>query len=307
MSKDIFIGIDGGGSKCRAYIEDSERRQIGSAVGGPANIRLSTDTAWNSIYNAIHAALANSEINIEDKNYNFHIGLGLAGVEVPADRERFLARSHPFKTIILESDAYAACLGAHNNHDGAIIIIGTGVNGFQVQDGKTVQVSGWGFPHDDIGGGAWLGLQTAGLTLQWLDGRITKPSSLLEAVYKHFNNDIVELVSYANSANSTRFAQLAPYVIQHIKDEDPYALKLIRTAASAIDNVSEAMKRRAIDPDASLPVSLFGGIAPFLRPWLSEKLQDRLVERTHDASVGAVFMIRNRLESKHDHINAARS
>lgn len=294
MATDIFIGIDGGGSKSRAYIEDEDRNPIGSAVGGPSNIRLSTDVAWNSIYNAINAALAKTKISLEDTQYNFHVGLGLAGVEVPDDREHFLARSHPFKTILLESDAYAACLGAHNNNDGGIIIIGTGVNGYQVQNNKTVQVSGWGFPHDDIGGGAWLGLQATSLTLQWLDGRI-KSSPMLEAIHRHFNEDLIEVVTYANAANSTRFAKLAPFVIQHIKEEDPYALKLIRTAASAIDNVSEAMRRRAIDKNATLPISLFGGIAPFLRPWLSQNLQDRLVERTHDASVGAVFMIRNQV------------
>lgn len=294
MAKDIFIGIDGGGTKSRAYIEDANGATLGSALGGPSNIRLSTDVAWNSIYNSIQEALSGTGITLEDAQYDFHIGLGLAGVEVPADRERFLARPHPFKTIRLESDAYAACLGAHNNRDGGIIIIGTGVNGFQVQNNKTVQVSGWGFPHDDIGGGAWLGLQAASLTLQWLDGRI-QTSPMLEAIHKHFNEDMVELVAYANAANSTRFAKLAPFVIQHIKTEDIYALKLIRTAAAAIDNVSEAMKKRAIDKSITLPISLFGGIAPFLRPWLSQNLQDRLVERTHDASVGAVFMIRNRV------------
>ena len=53
------------------------------------------------------------------------------------------------------------------------------------------------------------------------------------------------------------------------------------------------MEKKAIDKTKPLPVALFGGIAPFLRPWLSTSLQDRLVERVHDASVGAVFMIRN--------------
>lgn len=297
MTTDIFIGIDGGGSKSRAYIEDSNGRMLGSAVGGPSNIRLSTDTAWNSIYNAINAALAEQKITLEDMNYDFHIGLGLAGTEVPADCERFLDRPHPFKTIRLESDAYAACLGAHNNKDGAIIIIGTGVNGYQVQEGKTVQVSGWGFPHDDIGGGAWLGLQAVSLTLQWLDGRISA-SPMLAAIHQHFNQDLIELVAYSNAANSTQFAKIAPFVIQHIKSEDPYALKLIKSAARAIDNVAEAMKKRAINKNVELPVSLFGGIAPFLRPWLNQALQERLVERTHDASVGAVYMIRNLVEQK---------
>lgn len=293
MTKDIYIGVDGGGTKCKAYIEDAEGKIIGTAIGGPANIRLSVDTSWNSIYSAISSALSGTGIGLEDKNYRFHIGLGLAGVEVPADRERFLSRPHPFVNLRLESDAYAACLGAHNNHDGAIIIIGTGINGFQVQRGKTIQVSGWGFPHDDIGGGAWLGLHLTSLTLQWLDGRIDEPSPLLEAVFKNFNNDQVEFVSWANAANSTQFAKLAPLVIEYVNMNDVHALRLIKEAAAAINEVSRALQKRAVDKTEAIPVCLFGGVAPFIRPWLAQELQDRLIERAHDASVGAVFMIRN--------------
>lgn len=294
-TKDIYIGVDGGGTKSKAYIEDKNGKPIGTAVGGPSNIRLSTDTAWNSIYSAIQIALADSGISLEDKNYQFHIGLGLAGTEVPADREHFLSRPHPFKTLLLESDAYAACLGAHDNKDGGIIIIGTGVNGYQVQEKNKLQVSGWGFPHDDIGGGAWLGLQATSLTLQSIDGRI--PSSpMLKKIYGHFDNNLDQLVAWANSANSTKFGTLAPHVINHIESEDVYAISLIKRAASAIDSVSASMFKRAVNKQVTLPISLFGGIAPFIRPWLDNKLQARLIERKHDASVGAVFMIKNHLE-----------
>lgn len=296
-TKDIYIGVDGGGSKSKAYIEDANGNAIGSAIGGPSNIRLSVDVAWHSIFTAIEASLKESGIKLDDPHYRFHLGLGLAGVEVPADREHFLARSHPFTTVILESDAYAACLGAHDNQDGGIIIIGTGINGFEVQQGKTVQVSGWGFPHDDIGSGAWLGLQSTSLTLQWLDGR-GEDSPLLHAIHQKFNYDLIALVAWANAAKSTQFAELAPLVVEFSKKGDPVALNLIKKGAAAIDQVAIAMRKRSIDPSIKLPISLFGGLAPFVRPWLSEDLQAQLVERKHDASVGAVFMLKNYLNRK---------
>jgi glucosamine kinase len=295
--KNIFIGVDGGGTKSKAYIEDQGGKCLGTGIGGPSNIRLSVEQAWNSIDTAIHKALNNTGISLEDEQYAFHLGAALAGVEVPSDRERFLAHPHPFTTLSLDSDAYAACLGAHDNKDGAIIIIGTGVNGYEVQNGQRIQVSGWGFPHDDIGGGAWLGLQATSLTLQWLDGRIDS-SPMLEAIFKHYNKDQIKLVAWANAANSTQFAKLAPFVIEHVKSNDPNALHLIKEAAKAIDQVSVAMEKRSIDKSVSLPVCLFGGIAPFIRPYLSESLQKRLIERAHDAPVGAVYMIRNIVEHK---------
>ena len=294
ITKDIYIGIDGGATNCRTYIEDANGGMLACATGGPANIRLSVDKSWNSIYGAIQTALTKVELVLEDKNHNFHVGLGLAGVEILADRKRFLARSHPFTSIRLESDAYAACLGAHNNQGGAIIIVGTGINGFQLQHGKTIQVSGWGFPQDDIGGGAWLGLQATSLTLQWLDGRIPG-SPMLEEIHHKFKEDMPTLVAWANSANSTKFAELAPFVINHIKTEDVYANNLIKQAAAAVDKVYFAIQKRTIDKSTELPFCLFGGIAPFIRPWLCTALQEHLTERVHDAAVGACFMILNQL------------
>ena len=295
--ENIFIGVDGGGTKSKAHIVDNHGKTIGTGVGGPSNIRLSVDQAWNSIYHAINEALEGSGISLEDKNYAFHLGLGLAGVEVPKDRKHFLERPHNFKTILLESDAYAACLGAHDNKDGAIIIIGTGINGFEIQQGKNIQVSGWGFPHDDIGGGAWIGMHAARLTLQWLDGRI-EGSPLLTEIHHQFNDDLIELVAWSNAAKSTEFASLAPLVVQYSNDNDVYAVKLMREAAAAIDQVGMAMEKRAIDKSVRLPVSLFGGLAPFIRPLLSEHLQSRLVERKYDAAVGAVYMIQNAVKKK---------
>ena len=34
----LFLGIDGGGSKCRARIRDDGGRLLGEGAGGPANI-----------------------------------------------------------------------------------------------------------------------------------------------------------------------------------------------------------------------------------------------------------------------------
>jgi glucosamine kinase len=295
--KNIFIGVDGGGTKSKVYIEDQGGKCLGTGVGGPSNIRLSVEQAWDSIDNAIRKALKNTGISLNDSNYAFHLGAALAGVEVPSDRERFLAHPHPFTTLSLDSDAYAACLGAHNNKDGAVIIIGTGVNGYEVQNGQRIQVSGWGFPHDDRGGGAWLSLQACSLTLQWLDGR-TDATPMLEAIFKYFNNDQVKLVAWANAANSTQFAKLAPFVTDFEKKQDLHAMKLIKEAAQAIDQVAMAMEKRAIDKSILLPVALFGGIAPFIRPHLGDALKKRLIERAHDAPVGAVYMIRNIVEHK---------
>ncbi|MDR3477180.1 MAG: BadF/BadG/BcrA/BcrD ATPase family protein [Gammaproteobacteria bacterium] len=297
MAQDIFIGIDGGASKCKSRVEDAHGKLLGHALGGPANIRLSVDHSWQSVYHSIEEVLKLHGISLQDKNYRFHVGMGLAGCEVPAAREDFLSRAHPFTTIYLTSDAHVACLGAHGGQDGSIIIIGTGVIGYEIQDGVGLSVGGWGFPHDDEGGGAWLGMEVARLTFSWIDHRVEK-SALLEEVFAFFNNDIAEFATWANSANSSEFARLAPLVINHSQQADPWAIHLMKRAAIAINRVGVALEKIHVHKNLLLPCSLFGGVAPFVEPWLDEALRSRLVSRQGDANVGAILMVKQVLEKQ---------
>lgn len=291
----IFIGIDGGGTKCKVRIENTVGQLLAEARGGPANIRLSVAQAWQSVLTATNRALKIANIDPTDNSYTLHAGMALAGTEIAGACEQFLInKNHPFASIELMSDAYAACLGAHNGDEGSIIIVGTGVIGWQIEANNSIQVGGWGFPHADDGGGAWLGLKAVRLTMQWQDGRI-KGSALLAAVLQKFNNDFKQLVVWANNGNATDFAQIAPIVIEYVACQDPLALQLIRDAAKEIDKVGSALQKQIQTKDKILPCCLFGGIAPFIEPWLGEQLKSRLVPRQFDANRGAILRIRKKL------------
>ena len=183
--QNIYIGVDGGASKCLVRAEDEDGNFLGTASGGPTVFKFSAENAWKTICETSNEALQQSSINLEDKQYSFLLGLGLTGCEIPSAKQGFLNITPPFFTrVCLESDAYTACLGAHDGKDGAIIIVGTGVVSVQLQNGKMAQIGGWGFPHSDEGGGAWLGLEAVRLTFHWLDGRLKQePSQLLKMIY----------------------------------------------------------------------------------------------------------------------------
>ncbi|WP_346992949.1 BadF/BadG/BcrA/BcrD ATPase family protein [Alteromonas gracilis] len=58
MSSDLFfIGIDGGGTKCRARLEDSNGKLLGEGISGPANIMRNSELAKTSILEAISIAI----------------------------------------------------------------------------------------------------------------------------------------------------------------------------------------------------------------------------------------------------------
>lgn len=298
MAQDIFIGVDGGATKVQVRIEDSAGRLIGQGRGGPSNIRLSVSVTWASIFQAIEEALYSSGISIYDKTrYSFHAGMGLAGCETKDAYQEFLKHPHPFKTLKVVSDAHTSCLGAHGGRDGAIIIAGTGVVGYQLENGKSTKVGGWGFPHDDIGSGAWLGLEVTRLTFQWIDHRIEK-SPLLEEVFDFFNQDLDYFLGWANHANSTEYARLAPLIINFAQHNDHIAIQLLKTAAIGIDSIHATLLKLQRNQSTPLPCSLFGGISPFLLPYLSESLRKRIVPQKADENKGALLMIRDEVRCK---------
>lgn len=297
MTQTFFIGVDGGATKCIVRIEDEAGRLVGREISGPANIRLSVDQAWSSIHSAVKNILQPLGISLSEKQYRFHAGMGLAGYEIESAYQAFLKHSHSFDTLIVSSDAHVACLGAHDGHDGAIIIIGTGTVGFQIESEHITKVGGWGFPHDDEGGGAWLGLNAIQITLQWLDNRLPV-SQLAKAVYAHFEEDQERIVVWANQANSTAFAELAPIVIKQCEAGDKTAIQLMQKAAAAIDVIGDALERSQLAEKHPLPCALIGGISPFIQSYLTAKLRERLFPCQSTPDAGAILLVRNALTGK---------
>jgi len=296
MQDDIFIGVDGGGSKTRVVGQTLLGEEVGCGQSGPSNIRSDVDGAYHSVMDAIDSALSGTGLRIGDARYRYHIGLGLAGTEVPACRDAFSAKLTQFESFVLDSDAHIACLGAHAGKDGAVIVAGTGMIGYQIDQGIASRVAGWGFPHTDEGSGAWLGLEAVRATFQWIDGRRTA-SPLFESIFEFFDHNTEVMSTWANQAKSKEFAELAPYVILHLSKEDAFSTKLIKQGAQYIDEVSEALLARQ-SSKKSLPLCLMGGIAPFLEPFLSEKLIKRIVNPKQNATQGAILMIRKHVLDK---------
>jgi glucosamine kinase len=71
----LFLGVDGGGTGCRARIEDSSGAVLGLGEAGPATTRLGISKAWESIRAAYAMAIAEAGLEPPDVS-RIHAAVG---------------------------------------------------------------------------------------------------------------------------------------------------------------------------------------------------------------------------------------
>ena len=283
----LFIGVDGGGTGCRARIEDAEGRLLGTGIAGPAAVRLGIDRSVAALESACRAAAAEAGLRTEALA-GMDAGVGLAGICRKGVLEELMARPHPFQSVVYVNDATIACIGAHGGRDGGIVIVGTGSIGFAVVKGREVRIGGYGFPISDEGSGADLGLHAIRLALRASDGRALATSFTREVMVR-FDNDPFEAVAWMDRATATEYATLAPLVMRHADAGDPVGRRIVREAAEQIDE----LVRRLIECGAPR-VALIGGLASSIEPWLAPDVQRGLSPVEGDAIAGALYLARRR-------------
>ena len=282
MSK-LFVGIDGGGTSCSARIRDEQGNLIGEAKSGSAKILLGVEVAMASIVQAITEAAAKGGLNSNDFA-RMHLGLALAGAEQKSAWQAFMGLPHPFASIVLNTDAYGACIGAHNGDAGAIMIAGTGSCGIYLENGQQHVVGGREFPISDQGGGAVMGLHLIQQVLLAEDGIVAK-TPLSQHVMNHFDNNIDNFVTWSKTAKPRDYGQFSPAIFEHAYQGDELGVKMLKQTASDVEMFLVALNKRGAER-----IALMGSIGERIVQWLSPPVQNWIVTPKHDAIEGGIMM-----------------
>lgn len=281
----FFMGIDGGGSGCRARIADADGRMLGKGEAAPAAVRLGIDHALAAIEAAARAAARDAGLAPDALAHTYTVA-GLAGIGRKAVIAQLKAYRSPFAAMTWLNDAVIACVGAHRGRDGGIVIAGTGSVGFALAGRREIRVGGYGFPISDEGSGADLGLSAIRCSLRAQDGRIAA-TNLTRALMAHFDGDPFEAVAFADGATATDYAKFAPLVMDHAEAGDPVACTIVAFAAEEIGALATRLAARGVNR-----IALLGGLAPRLTRWLSEDVQRLFVPSEGDAIDGALTLAR---------------
>ncbi len=288
-STDIFLGIDGGGTKCKARLEDAQGNLLAEATSGPANAAQHLMGSVAAVLEASEKAIANA--NIKGLTLNrIHAGIGLAGINIPQVKQTFLKQSLPFASWHITTDLHIACLGAHLGQDGAIVIVGTGSSGIAIHNDQQLEVGGHGFVVGDKGSGAWLGKMAVSHCLETLDG-ITPNNLLCEHVLSLLNCDNpYDLVSLTLEAKPAFYASIAPLILQLAASQQEDALLLVNQAATYINKLCHRLLIGNLNR-----ISLIGGITQPLMPYLDNQLQAIIRPAKATPEQGAILYAKTKI------------
>ena len=285
MDASYFLGIDAGGSHCRARLVDGAGAVLGEGRAGPANFRLGAETAAAAVMAASHQALTAAGLN-QAIWPRTAVGLGMAGIERQGARAALMVRPWPFARLALASDAEIAHWGAHHGGDGGTLIVGTGSVAMMTQAQQSRRWGGYGFPISDQGSGAELGLWALRHALLAHDG-LAPAAGLAAAVLDRFGGDIAAIIAFQDQASATDYAALAPLVTAQAQAGDTSARALMQAAAQALAPMLDAMAQAGADR-----LVLLGGLAASIKPWLAQAGRTDLVEPLGDAPAGALMLAR---------------
>lgn len=278
-----YLGLDAGGSHCRARLTDETGRILGHGHAGSANTRIGLEALHARLLDTCaqatrEAGLAEAEIK------SLRVGMGIAGLTRVGMKAKVQALAFPFTNPAITSDGEIANLGAHLGADGATLILGTGSIGMIKVGADSFSIGGYGFPISDEGSGAALGLSAIRHALRALDGR-TRPTPLSQDVTRQFDNATALVVAWMDSATPADYATFAPLVMDYAENGDEIALSIVRDAVIHVEKFIETIFARGAPRCA-----LAGGLAPRMKPWLRARIADQICEPQGDALDGALLL-----------------
>lgn len=284
----LIIGVDGGGTGCRAAIGTLRGGVLAQAEGGRANVTSDPALAIGNVIKTVEAAATNGGIALDRlKGATAH--LGLAGVMTRQDVQT-VTSAVPYQNVTVTDDRPTALNGAFDGHDGFLLSVGTGTIAAGRKDGAYRSVGGWGFYVGDQASGSWLGKKCLRQVLLCHDG-IVQHSNLTRALFAKFNDDPNAIVAFSMSAKPGDYGAFAPDVVKWAAAGDPVGKKIIAKGATHLIRCLRALHFNAGDP-----LCLTGGVGPHYASYLPDDITVGLIPRRGSALDGAFAFAKAELE-----------
>jgi N-acetylglucosamine kinase-like BadF-type ATPase len=267
LSRDLVIGVDGGGTKTVAWLapayDPSNTIVLGRGRAGPGNPRAAGfDIAQRNIAAAVEAAFVDAKLQpIQVAAACF----GLAGAGRTAEQEvlvRWALERGIATRVKVTGDAEPVLAAVTADNVGIVLLCGTGSFAWGKNGaGEIARCGGWGYLLGDEGSGYAIARAALTAAVRAADGR-DPPTALLDALSEAISAEspqaIVERV-YAAEMTRERLAGLAAIVCE-LAATDATARTIIDDAAAGLAEMVVALARRLDLQDGEYPLALAGSV-----------------------------------------------
>ncbi|MEO6725951.1 MAG: BadF/BadG/BcrA/BcrD ATPase family protein [Blastocatellia bacterium] len=265
----FWLGVDGGGTNCRAIIANDAGETLGEGQAEAANfLRVGLEKAVSHLKKAVHQACG--QAGIEPLQITAAC-IGLAGVSHPDHNRQMLNALKevlPIPDILLETDARVALAGATGNSTGVVVIAGTGSIACGINArGRFARSGGWGPILGDEGSGNYIGRRALEAVMMAYDYR-GQPTSMMDPVLKHFgvaSPPELATVIYDSSAKEKgevqgKIAQLSRIAVNAAQDGDKVAQAIMTDAAEELAKTAVAVIEQLRMQQDAFRVAYVGGV-----------------------------------------------
>ena len=262
--QNIFLGVDGGGTKTHAVLFDDRREIIGEGFAGASNpLRVGVEPAVENIYQAFTAA---SEAADQSRGDVTAAVIGLAGVRRVDLRQRIrerLAQKLGIALVEVVTDAEIALFGATLGKAGVVVIAGTGsICLGRNEAGETAIAGGWGPLAGDEGGGAGIARRGLQAIAKASDGRgsLTKLSEAGTIYFRAATPENLLTAIYSPQMDNAKIAGFAKSVVETAQQNDPVAIEILIEAGRELGTAVNAVVAKLSLNRRKFPVGTVGSI-----------------------------------------------
>src|SRR5438067_9702054 len=285
MTGEKILGIEGGGTKT-AWALVAGDTIIESGKLPPSNLRLTPPDQITKIFRVLA-----SEVD--------RVGVFLAGCATEEDRAVLLKLARaiwPKAKIVVGSDRESGMAACLCDRDGIAVNAGTGSSVTGRSGHRIEKAGGWGHILGDAGGAYFVSIRALRSVLREYDLRRGEREFAANILRSLGLNNFDELVRWAQTADKTEIASLAPVVFEAARKSDEAACQIVTAGVSALVDFTTAVALR-LHLDAP-EVRLMGGLFEHQKFYgvafaktLSEKIPGAEVDLCDSApEVGAAWL-----------------
>lgn len=258
--KNVFLGIDGGGTKTAFLLEkDGERFESVKKTIHP--MQISKVEFIERLHVGIKEVTEKAGIEVSDIEYTF---VAVPGFGQYPETEEFvlttIEETLESKDFEVGNDCLNAWAGSLDAKEGINLILGTGSIGYGRDDkGNSAICGGWGPILGDEASGFYIGKKILNYFTKMSDGRMEK-TYLYDLVKKDLGlKEDLDIVTKASKMQRDEIGALGKILQLAIEKNDPVAFEIVDDVAKEASLVINTLIKD-LSFDSKIKVSYSGGV-----------------------------------------------